>query len=104
VPDRLIQAHGVDDHPIDHAVPAEGDARLSSRRINDAALLVRVAEVSQGEELRIAIGRTVGFRFSNPTGGNCDWQAGCDLCERDAQPVVDAVLAILGGGRGPRLR
>jgi hypothetical protein len=70
VPYRLIQAHVVDDHPIDHAVSAEGDARLSSRRMNDAALLVRVAEVLQGEELRIAIGRTVGFRFSDPTGGN----------------------------------
>ena len=44
----------------------------------------------RGEELRIAIGGRAGFGFSNPIGGNCDWQAGCDLCERDAQPVVDA--------------
>ena len=47
--------------------------------------------------------RRAGFGFSNPTGGSCDWQACCDLCERDAQPVVNAVLATLGGGRGPRL-
>ena len=64
-------------------VSAETNAtgRLSSRRMNGRA----------------------GFGFSNPAGGSCDWQACCDLCERDAQPVVDAVLATLGGGRGPRL-
>ena len=64
-------------------VSAETNAtgRLSSRRMNGRA----------------------GFGFSNPTGGSCDWQACCDLSERDAQPVVDAVLATLGGGRGPRL-
>jgi len=64
-------------------VSAETNAtgRLSSRRMNGRA----------------------GFGFSNPAGGSCDWQACCDLSERDAQPVVDAVLATLGGGRGPRL-
>ena len=72
--------------------------------MNDAALLVRVAEVSQGRRVTDSE-RRAGFGFSNPTGGNCDWQAGCDLCERNAQPVVvGAALATLGGGRGPRLQ
>jgi len=79
--------------------------RLSSWRMNDAALLVRVAEVSQGEKVTDSDRWAGGVRVFEPYGrGNCDWQAGCDLCERDAQPVVDAVLATLGGGRGPRLQ